>query len=402
MVSRETLDQLEKLGFGADVDALESYVEELQDAASAGTPLVSDAVYDAHFKLLKQLKPDSVIVNRNWEEDASELNEYDILLKNNPMCSITTFNSLDELKPFISVVESLGEPVSLMAALKENGHAIRAVYVNGYLYSGTTRGRYKKGRDITRHLKLMLPNYVPAWKDARIVEIRGEAIISIENFEKYMRGIAKHPLSSVTSLIRESASDEEIKLLDVICYKVLALSDELKFATLWDEYEHLSGNGFKTPQKALFINVLPHQVRGATERLLSYFEQLMEMGEIKYSSDGIVVNINDNEQFKKAGREGNTNKGNFALKAGKYWESNIYSSVIEDIEFVCGKSYITPKAKITPVITGNGSSVSTVPLYNVGVMERYGYVTGATVYFRYGGEQGVTTCDYNGNSVQIE
>ena len=62
---------------------------------------------------------------------------------------------------------------------------------------------------------------------------------------------------------------------------------------------------------------------------------------------------------------------------------------------------MTPKAIVKPVVTANGSSVTTVPLYNIGVMERYGYVPGATIYFRYGGETGVTLTDYLGNSVRV-
>ena len=54
---------------------------ELQDAAGMGQPLVDDALYDAHVRLLKQLKPDSSVLNRNWEVEDNELNEYDDVLK---------------------------------------------------------------------------------------------------------------------------------------------------------------------------------------------------------------------------------------------------------------------------------------------------------------------------------
>ena len=67
MVNTDTMAELERLGFGADIDALELYVEKLQDAAGMGEPLVDDAVYDAHVRLLKQLKPDSKLLNRNWK-----------------------------------------------------------------------------------------------------------------------------------------------------------------------------------------------------------------------------------------------------------------------------------------------------------------------------------------------
>ena len=74
------MEQLEKLGFGSDIDALESYVEKLQDAAGLGNPLVDDSTYDAHYKLLKELKPSSIVLNRNWEVDDNELNQYDEIL----------------------------------------------------------------------------------------------------------------------------------------------------------------------------------------------------------------------------------------------------------------------------------------------------------------------------------
>ena len=83
---------------------------------------------------------------------------------------------------------------------------------------------------------------------------------------------------------------------------------------------------------------------------------------------------------------------------GEVWESNVYESTILDIEWTYGKSYITPKAIIEPVVTANGAEVTNVPLYNVGVMERYELVPGETIYFRFGGETGVSLCDSTGES----
>lgn len=396
------MDQLNRLGFGADVDALESYVATLQDAAGMGNPLVTDAVYDMHVKLLKELKPNSEVLNRNWETEETELNEYDELLKKYGMTSITTISSLDELYKFRELLKSIGKPVDLMCGLKENGHGVRAVYLNGYLYSGSTRGRYKKGRDITRHLKAILPHYVPAWENIKIVELRGEMLVSIYNFENHLKNYLKTPLSSVTSLIRDSVSDSELNLLNFVAYKILTSDDTvLNIATQWDEYKHLESCGFEVPQHARAKDVTASNLNNVVTQIVNHFEGMMDRGEIKYACDGIVVGINDRELFYNCGRNGNTWAGNFAIKMGKYWESNIYSSIIKEVIFVPGKSYMTPKAIINPVVTANGSSVSTVPLYNIGVMERYGYIPGAEIYFRYGGEMGVTTCDSLGDSVSV-
>lgn len=401
MVNNNTMELLNTLGFGADVDALETYCEKLQASASMVTPLVSDAVYDAHFRLLKQLKPESELLKRNWETDDNELEEYDDVLKQYGMCSITTITEYSELNKFKGVLDTLGEPVQLIASLKQNGHAGRAVYVNGKLYNGTTRGRYKKGRDITRHLKAILPNYVEAWENIPIVEVRGEILVSISNFEKHLKGTLKTPLSSVTSLIRDSATDSELKLLDMVCYKILSSDGSLEFKTLYDEFKTLSDCGFKIPQVRGVAGVTSENLNQAVDTVLKQFESLMDNGQVDYSCDGIVMAINDNDKFYNSGRSGNAWNGNFAIKMGKYWESNVYSAEIREVVFVPGKTYKTPKALIDPVITANGSSVGTVPLYNIGVMERYGYVPGETIYFRYGGETGVTLVDVYGNSCSV-
>lgn len=401
MVNKNTMIELEKLGFGADVDALESYIATLQDAAGMGNPLVDDAAYDAYVRLLKQLKPTSSVLNRNWEVEDNDLGEYDTVLEKYGMCSITTLTSFEELYKFKSTIANIGHPIELIATIKENGHGVRAVYTYGNLKTGSTRGRYKKGRDITRHLKAVLPNRVEAWAKIPIVEIRGEMLVSIENFENHLKGELKTPLSSVTSLIRDSATDEELKLLDMVCYKVISGDGSLEFETLWDELAHLKENGFAIPEVAKVGGIDEENLEEMVGKILECFESAMDSGKIKYSCDGIVFAINDNNTFYSTGKTGNSWNGNFALKMGRYWESNVYSAIIEEVQWLPGKSYITPKAIVKPVKTVTGAEVTNVPLYNIGVMERYHYVPGETIYFRFGGETGVTLCDCYGRSVSV-
>ena len=404
MVNNNTMEELNRLGFGADIDALESYVEKLQDAAGMGDPLVDDVMYDVHFRLLKQLKPNSQLINRNWEVDEEELNEYDNILNKYGMSSITTVIEYDspEYNKYRNKIDEIGHPVDLFAGVKLNGHGVRAVFLNGHLYTGSTRGRYKKGRDITRHLKAVLPNYVEQWKNVRVTEVRGEMLVKLDDFENHLkpRGL-KHPLSSVTSLIRDSVTDEELQYLNMVCFKVITEDGELEFDSLAEEYGYLKECGFNIPLCTGIRGVTGATLEQAIEKILDIFEGWMEDGQLEYASDGIVVAINDNNDFHSTGRSGNTWNGNIAVKMGKYWEQNVYSAIIQEVVFAPGKSYMTPKAVVEPVLTANGSSVTNVPLYNIGVMERYGYVPGQTIYFRYGGEQGVTTCDYNGESVRV-
>lgn len=400
MINKDLMDTLDKLGFGSDVDSLESYVGQLQDAAGLGEPLVTDEVYDVHRKLLALLKPESEYLTRNWETDDNELNSHDKILSVYGMKSINTIQDIDDLKYFQRGVEHNHLKFDFLGSVKLNGHATRVVYEYGNLSSASTRGRYKKGRDITRHLKRRTPNYVERWKDIPMVEIRGEALVSSKNFLK-VKNILKTPLSAVTSFIKDSATDSEVDMLDFVFYKVIKGAELGKtgFETLEDEYIELKECGFNIPEYQIFKDVDEYSFVDVVEDMINYFEDLYKQGLFEYDTDGIVANVNDESLFYRMGASGNTWVGNFALKTGDVWGSKIYSSKIEWIEWMSNKKYITPKAHITPYRTRNGSTVSVVPLYNVGVMEKLGLISGSTIYFQYGGEQGVSLCDSDGNKV---
>ena len=50
-------------------------------------------------------------------------------------------------------------------------------------------------------------------------------------------------------------------------------------------------------------------------------------------------------------------------------------------------------------MTANGSTVTTVPLYNVGVMNKLKLIPGMPIHFRFGGETGVQLLTPDGMSV---
>ena len=127
MFTRDDLALLDRLGFGSDVEKLEEYVASLQEYASSGEPKVSDDVYDTHFKLLSKLKPESAVLNRNWESVDRDLEGDDILLKEFGMRSIRTIKDMSELSYFVNSVLSDNKELDLLVSTKLNGHAIMVV-----------------------------------------------------------------------------------------------------------------------------------------------------------------------------------------------------------------------------------------------------------------------------------
>lgn len=389
----ETIEVLKNLGYD-DTQSLEDYIRKCQEAATMGNPIVTDTQYDFLTRTLRVLKPNSEILQGNWEVDDYELDKDDEILKDSRMYSIETIQKIEDIRKF---KEAMPEECELFASYKLNGHSVRAVYKYGSLAGGSTRGRTKKGRNITKQLRAVLPNYVDDWKDIRLLEVRGEMLVSRENFELIGKGL-KTPLSSVTSLIRDSVTDEELKYLSCVCYKIIPCKDSgYKLNSLESQFRTLAKNGFTVP--------ICNKYYATRDTMDEVFEQILEDfsddadNGTEFDCDGIVVAVNDTRLFAQMGTNGNYCLGNFAIKMGRHWESNIYRGTIESVEFVYGKKFITPKCRIYPVVTSNGAEVTTVPLYNIGVMNEFKLIPGSDIYFRFGGETGVTLCDASGNMI---
>lgn len=398
MITQKYLSELEALGCGSDVSKLEEKFALLQDAAADGEPLVVDSVYDQHRRLLKALKPDSELLNRNWEKDGGEIDiELDHYLQEKGMKSIETCTNDDDLKAKQEDFSKLNKDfVECLVSTKLNGHSFRAVYKLGDLVEATTRGRTGKGQDILRHMKLLLPNHVEVWECTELTEVRGELLIKQAKYDEKYADVYASPLSTVTSFRRASATDDEIKELSAVCYKLFQTDDP--FDTLEEEFQHLESVGFEIP----YYEIQMMEVKSFVSKVNKITEdwgKKYKAGELSpYNCDGIVIAVNDNSNFYSLGVDGNVFLGNLAVKMG-VWECNHYMSVIERIEWEHGKQWLVPKARIMPVKTVAGQTVYVVPLYSVGTMQKLGLSIGSEIHFRFGGETGVMLLTPEGKSV---
>src|SRR5699024_8094192 len=122
------------------------------------TNQVADSIYDVLYDMLKQVKPNSGILSEIWEEEG-DITDYTEVLDKHPMMSIETAKSYDciALQNFINRMPEGSE--NYFASYKINGHGIRVVYKNGELVSATSRARASAGRDLTRHMRVILGDY---------------------------------------------------------------------------------------------------------------------------------------------------------------------------------------------------------------------------------------------------
>lgn len=381
------------------IEKLESLIHQFNKAAQNGEELVPDSIYDTCMDILRELKPDSSLLHQVWSEDDPSVSfdaDLDQFLVRYPMLSIQTVKHISD-KPVKDFKDKLPlGPVELCCTVKENGHAVRVVWKDGYLVKATSRGRSTNGKDLTRQMRIILGDFCDAFEGLGVVEGRCEVVLPFANLaeaRKYNPSI-KSAFTGVASMIRASASDEEVQLLEAVFYDIFC--DKLSFNTLSEKLEYLQNIGFTVPEYFLF-ETTRRSFESDLERIL--MEMDVRTTDYPYYTDGIVVAINDLDLFAEFGAEDKFRLGNLALKMGR-WKQDTYYGVIKEIKWENGKFKKTPVAVLEEgVLTATGNTVTNVPLYAplyILLLEAYPQ---NIIHFRYGGEAGVIPVTPDGRLV---
>lgn len=393
------------------IEELESIIldcnRQMGVAGSGESVEIADSIYDALYDMLKRVRPESGVLSEIWEEDG-DITDYTELLVKNPMMSIETAKSWD-CQALMEFINRMPEEAGYFASFKINGHGVRVVFAYGHLVSATSRARASAGRDITRHMQIILGEYNEELADYAMVELRGELCLKLENLSaaREFNPTLKSAFSAVASLVKPSATEEEIKLLDFLCYGLII--DCMTFESREDEFYQIMEFGYDTPR---FVTIedsskedLLETMQGAVQAMEDDYE------DFGYFCDGVVFEVNSRELFSELGTEGNHNLGNIALKVG-VWEQCVYSGYVQKIIWKRGKTKLSPVALVAEqvdlmeedydgkvlnqdalgVMTAQGNTVRNVPLYepkNILILDAY---IGCPIFFRYGGEAGVVPC----------
>lgn len=394
------LSQVDLYGVSAlqedKIEALERYIQDCNEAMNGdGEPLVEDAIYDKLVQLLTMVRSDSPVLQELWSEDDEVVGSYNKLLEENPMVSILTVKSWndDAISQFI---QRMPETANYLASYKINGHGIRVVYNDGVLVEATTRGRSTNGRNITEHAKIILGERNDALADYGLVEIRGELALKLSNLDKareFTPGL-KSAFSAVSSLIKPSATREEVKLLDFLTYGVYI--DDYDFSSKEEVFSQLSDWGFETTEYISLEDISKEDLLENMKEVVSALESNYE--EFGYFCDGVVFEVSDGDVRSYLEGEGKYHNYNLALKVDS-WSQDIYTGYIREVTWKRGKFKLNPVAVVVEdldsnegVLTVQGNRVKNIPLYNpknILILKAY---IGSPLSFKYGGEAGVVPC----------
>lgn len=378
------------------IENLESYIQDCNDAMNTNEePLVEDAVYDKLVEILTKARSTSPILQELWSADSDTVGSYNDLLDKHPMASIQTVKSWED-DNITKFIQRMPDVSSYLAAYKINGHGIRIVYKDGQMVEATTRGRSTNGRSILEHMKVLLGEYNEALAGEGLVEIRGELALRLNRLEdaRKFNPTLKSAFSAVSSLVKPSASEDEIKLLDFLAYRVYI--EDFEFTTLEEIYSTLEEWGYSVPQYISLEDVSKEELFDSMQTVVSDLEDSLD--DFGYFCDGVVFEANEGIVREDNEGDGKYHNYNLALKVNS-WSQDLYTGYIKEIKWKRGKSKLSPVAVVSEsldsdegVLTVQGNRVKNVPLYNpknILVLSAY---LDCPINFKYGGEAGVVPC----------
>lgn len=307
----------------------------------------------------------------------TELGHYiDDMVSEDPPKSINPVESVREAYGWFQDMKGK----ELCVSLKIDGINIRAFYVNGHYVYACTRGRAGDVKDYTLIISKKLPWYVEDENGKPITGIvRSECYVDKDALE-YLRENYQAdyvvPRTAATTMLCTPHMEQDYKYLKLTSFN--ALSGGL----LSDRIDLLNASNFDTVPY-----ILTKWDGGTYEEfyiwVMALIEDMWQLGQLSgIKTDGIVVEVNDSNEYEKLISDGMYNNGNIALKIGR-WKPGLYQGVLEKIlvERKPASYQYSVRGKIKPVKVDSGITIQHVNLFNLGLVSEYGLKEGDTLNF---------------------
>lgn len=343
---------------------MQQLVEQLNRASDAyyngQGELMTDYEWDAGFDELKQLELETGTTLPN--SPTTKVSE-DSITGQKEKHEFATL-SLAKTKRIEDLVK-WGEGKPIWLSWKLDGLTLVVTYDNGTLTKVVTRGNGHIGTNIT-HLSKAIAGIPQQIKTKEHVVIRGEAVISYDDFERFnIENDAEYanPRNLASgSLTLKDPNEVAQRHINWIPFTVVHTDREI---TSWGKrMDFLEENGMTCVDHECIAEPTFEHI----ETVIDRWTQRVTNREAPYPVDGLVI-VYDDTQYASTGSV----TGHHATRAGYAfkWQDESAATQLEEIEWSCAASTISPVAIFRPVEL-EGTTVKRASLCNISECERLG------------------------------
>lgn len=372
-------------------------LEELADKIAAynhayyieDNPLVSDSEYDQLFNInlkLEQKFPHLVLENSPSKKIGAKIaNKFAKVTHQVPMLSLSNAFDKQDVRDFVDRIKNflrLDEFTPIFCEPKIDGLSFSAIYKNGLLTTGATRGDGYVGEDITANIKT-IKNFPHKIDNApEFLEVRGEIYIEKQDFlnlneeqEEQGRDKFANPRNAAAGSLRQL--DASITAKRPLKYFVYSGGvTEQNLASSQDQLlTKLKEFGFSVNEISKLTN--------SEEEIFTFYEYLKTNREkLPYEIDGVVYKLND---FVLQNRMG------FIARSPRFATAHKFPAIIGrtkllSITVQVGRTgTLTPVAELEPIEIG-GVTVSRATLHNFQEIMRKDVRIGDYVFLQRAGD----------------
>lgn len=353
------------------------------------SPTIEDRQFDILMRELEDLEkqyPEFQSPNSPTQRVGGQVNKGFVQAEHSyPMLSLSNTYSKEELIDFVNRTLQLleGEKLEWVCELKYDGVAISLLYENGKFVRALTRGDGVKGDDVSDNIRTIksIPLELYGENVPPRFEIRGEVIFPHKAFEEF--NLKRIENSEEPFANPRNAASGSIKLLDtrevsqrkLECFLYYIIGDDIKENLHYNRLQQARTWNFNIPQ---FVA----KAQGVDEIMdfINYWDK--ERKNLPFDIDGIVIKLNDTNQWEKLGT---TAKSPRWATAYKFKAEQAKSKLLE-IEYQVGRTgVVTPVAVFEPVKLA-GTIVKRASVYNAEQIQKLDIRENDVVIVEKGGE----------------
>lgn len=284
-------------------------------------PTISDEEYDAMYFALQEYEEqhaDEILPDSPTQQCYSENGNGKRTVARRTAC--LSMKKLHDAKAVVKYLRAqqraanIGSKGTEVAVeWKFDGETVSLVYRQGVLAEATYgHGKELFGNDCLDHIKHVqgVPTQVEAWSQYDRVEVRGEVIISLEEFVRYSKA-GKSPRSTSNGIMaKKVAVKDECKRLEFHPFRLIMDGVTRHMPAM----QALERNGFKTSG---FVSAL--NLEKTDTELEQDIESIVCAAEVKreklpYPTDGLVFKFDNYDYYDRIGQTDHDAKYNCAFK----------------------------------------------------------------------------------------
>ena len=315
------------------------------------SPVLSDAEYDRKYNELEQLENEANFWLTNSPTRKVQGSVLDCFTKvehTKPMLSAAKTKDVNEIKKF------LGDH-AFYGSRKLDGLTLVTRYKNGNFVQAVTRGTGTIGEDVTEQAKMIanLPMRIP---DRGDIELRGECVVSWENFHKINETLENkysHPRNLAAGSLRNlDPNITKERKLSYVVFECIVNDGVEAFDSKWDELDYLDYLGFETVERC----------HGNVDDCVN---NLKAEGS-KYPVDGTIFELCMKEYSKSLASTSHHEGCRMALK----WADEVYETTLLDVEWNPTRTGLISPVAIFEEIDLDGALTTRATLHNLSIIKQ--------------------------------